>query len=146
MSVIASKPCHEEENSRLTEEDDWKMQLAFCKSRHTTTIEGVNCITQTWRMKERVRVFPPVPTSFVAFTINYVLDLTRWFPKFIYVYLCFFFFSDENRERSSGFMFECWRRPTGHRQDATVRTSRVLDRYLFWFIYIPAIPAAIAIM
>ncbi|XP_076243064.1 regulatory associated protein of MTOR complex 1 isoform X2 [Calliopsis andreniformis] len=55
MSVIASKPCYEEENSRLTEEDDWKIQLAFCKPRHTTPIEGVNCITQTWRMKERMK-------------------------------------------------------------------------------------------
>ncbi|KZC07312.1 Regulatory-associated protein of mTOR [Dufourea novaeangliae] len=55
MSVTASKPCHEEENSKLTEEDDWKIQLAFCKPRHTATIEGVNCITQTWRMKERMK-------------------------------------------------------------------------------------------
>ncbi|KAK9301643.1 hypothetical protein QLX08_006065 [Tetragonisca angustula] len=55
MSVIASKPCHEKENLKSTEEDDWKMQLAFCKPRHTATIEGVNCITQTWRMKERMK-------------------------------------------------------------------------------------------
>ncbi|XP_078048119.1 regulatory associated protein of MTOR complex 1 isoform X1 [Augochlora pura] len=55
MSVTASEPCHEEENSELTEEDDWKIQLAFCKPRHTATIEGVNCITQTWRMKERMK-------------------------------------------------------------------------------------------
>jgi hypothetical protein len=29
--------------------------LAFSDKRHTETIEGVNAITQTWRMKERVR-------------------------------------------------------------------------------------------
>lgn len=57
MSVITSKSCHEEENLKSTEEDDWKIQLAFCKSRHSATIEGVNCITQTWRMKERVCCF-----------------------------------------------------------------------------------------
>lgn len=56
MSVITSKSCHEEENLK-SEEDDWKIQLAFCKSRHNATIEGVNCITQTWRMKERVCYF-----------------------------------------------------------------------------------------
>lgn len=53
MSVIDAKSCHEEDNSNLTE-DDWKMPVAFQKPRHTTTIEGINCVTQTWRMKERV--------------------------------------------------------------------------------------------
>ena len=33
---------------------DWQLPLAFSKSRHTETIEGVTAITQTWRMKERV--------------------------------------------------------------------------------------------
>lgn len=42
---------------RAGDEEDWRMQLAFCKPRHNavTTIEYVNCISQTWRMKERVR-------------------------------------------------------------------------------------------
>lgn len=39
---------------RAGSDDDWQMQLAFCKPRHNGTIEGVNCISQTWRMKERV--------------------------------------------------------------------------------------------
>jgi regulator-associated protein of mTOR len=38
----------------LEEDEDWQLPLAFNKSRHMVTIEGVNCITQTWRMKERV--------------------------------------------------------------------------------------------
>lgn len=40
---------------RAGDEEDWRMQLAFCKPRHNATIEYVNCISQTWRMKERVR-------------------------------------------------------------------------------------------
>lgn len=40
---------------RAGDEEDWQMQLAFCKPRHNATIEYVNCISQTWRMKERVR-------------------------------------------------------------------------------------------
>ncbi|KAG7209721.1 hypothetical protein KM043_011355 [Ampulex compressa] len=55
MSVAVTKPCHEEECSRLNEEDDWRIPIAFGKNRHTATIEGVNCITQTWRMKERMK-------------------------------------------------------------------------------------------
>lgn len=35
---------------------DWDLPLSFTKSRHTETIEGVNAISQTWRMKERVKV------------------------------------------------------------------------------------------
>lgn len=34
---------------------DWDLPLTFTKSRHTDIIEGVNAISQTWRMKERVR-------------------------------------------------------------------------------------------
>lgn len=30
--------------------------LAFSDKRHTESIEGVNAITQTWRMKERVSI------------------------------------------------------------------------------------------
>lgn len=30
------------------------MPLSFTKDRHVEPIEGINCITQTWRMKERV--------------------------------------------------------------------------------------------
>ncbi|KAK2586076.1 hypothetical protein KPH14_008365 [Odynerus spinipes] len=54
MSVIDAKSCHEEDNLSSTE-DDWKMPVAFQKPRYTTTIEGINCVTQTWRMKERMK-------------------------------------------------------------------------------------------
>ncbi|XP_019699169.1 regulatory-associated protein of mTOR isoform X1 [Harpegnathos saltator] len=40
---------------RAGSEKDWQMQLAFCKPRHNGTIEGVNNISQTWRMKERMK-------------------------------------------------------------------------------------------
>ncbi|XP_014472593.1 PREDICTED: regulatory-associated protein of mTOR isoform X3 [Dinoponera quadriceps] len=40
---------------RAGSEQDWQMQLAFCKPRHNGTIEGVNYISQTWRMKERMK-------------------------------------------------------------------------------------------
>ncbi|XP_071567767.1 regulatory-associated protein of mTOR isoform X2 [Temnothorax nylanderi] len=40
---------------RAGDEEDWRMQLAFCKPRHNATIEYVNCISQTWRMKERMK-------------------------------------------------------------------------------------------
>ncbi|XP_011498096.1 PREDICTED: regulatory-associated protein of mTOR isoform X1 [Ceratosolen solmsi marchali] len=39
----------------LKDDEDWQLPLAFNKSRHMVTIEGVNCITQTWRMKERMK-------------------------------------------------------------------------------------------
>lgn len=35
---------------------DWNLPLSFTKSRHTEIIEGVNAISQTWRMKERVNM------------------------------------------------------------------------------------------
>ncbi|XP_063991237.1 regulatory-associated protein of mTOR isoform X1 [Diachasmimorpha longicaudata] len=35
--------------------EDWKMLIAFNKPRHIVSIEGVNCITQSWRMKERMK-------------------------------------------------------------------------------------------
>ncbi|KAK3908175.1 Regulatory-associated protein of mTOR [Frankliniella fusca] len=34
---------------------DWQLPLAFSKSRHTEAIEGATAITQTWRMKERMK-------------------------------------------------------------------------------------------
>lgn len=42
-------------NSGSEKEEDAAI-LAFSDKRHTETIEGVNAITQTWRMKERVRI------------------------------------------------------------------------------------------
>jgi regulator-associated protein of mTOR len=35
---------------------DWQLPISFVKKRHTEKIEGANAITQTWRMKERVRL------------------------------------------------------------------------------------------
>lgn len=42
------------ELERREKEEDWKLPIAFNKPRHTATIEGINCITQFWRLKERV--------------------------------------------------------------------------------------------
>jgi regulator-associated protein of mTOR len=55
----------EEDDSSI----DWQLPLSFVKKRHTEEIEGANAITQTWRMKERVRLFiccdinPSVPAE-----------------------------------------------------------------------------------
>lgn len=51
-----------ESNVNGNEENDYEKQtvsdkdlaLSFMQDRHLETIEGVECITQTWRMKERV--------------------------------------------------------------------------------------------
>ncbi|XP_063240592.1 LOW QUALITY PROTEIN: regulatory-associated protein of mTOR [Bacillus rossius redtenbacheri] len=44
---------------RTTREDDhnidWQLPLSFVKKRHTEEIVGVDAITQTWRMKERMK-------------------------------------------------------------------------------------------
>lgn len=59
MSDVGDKRKGDERNGqqhqhRQPDDVDWKLPIAFNKPRHTATIEGVNCITQTWRMKERV--------------------------------------------------------------------------------------------
>ena len=33
---------------------DWQLPLCFMKKRHREKIEGINCLPQSWRMKERV--------------------------------------------------------------------------------------------
>ena len=33
---------------------DWQLPLCFMKKRHKEQIDGVNCLPQSWRMKERV--------------------------------------------------------------------------------------------
>ncbi|XP_015588597.1 regulatory-associated protein of mTOR isoform X3 [Cephus cinctus] len=55
MSTLGTRICCEDEDSKQSEDEDWRMPIAFNKPRHTATIEGVNCITQTWRMKERMK-------------------------------------------------------------------------------------------
>lgn len=37
-------------------DDDSNLPNSFNKKRHTDTIEGINCISQSWRMKERVTI------------------------------------------------------------------------------------------
>ncbi|KAL0278568.1 UNVERIFIED_CONTAM: hypothetical protein PYX00_000353 [Menopon gallinae] len=39
----------------VTECVDWQLPLSFVKKRHSENIEGVNAITQTWRLKERMK-------------------------------------------------------------------------------------------
>ncbi|XP_044015926.1 regulatory-associated protein of mTOR isoform X2 [Aphidius gifuensis] len=36
-------------------DEDWNMPIAFNKQRHIANIEGINCLTQSWRMKERMK-------------------------------------------------------------------------------------------
>ena len=33
---------------------DWQLPLCFMKKRHKEKIEGIDCLPQSWRMKERV--------------------------------------------------------------------------------------------
>lgn len=56
----------------VTECIDWQLPLSFVKKRHTESIEGVNAITQTWRLKERVCTcaLPCTIFTFVYFVYN----------------------------------------------------------------------------
>lgn len=57
-STARTETTEENHTSIVSEEiSDREMPLSFVAERHLETIEGINCITQTWRMKERVRVF-----------------------------------------------------------------------------------------
>lgn len=57
---MASKIVINGEKKALGDNEDQKnisdkeLPLSFTHDRHLETIEGINCITQTWRMKERV--------------------------------------------------------------------------------------------
>lgn len=42
-------------NDSNTIEDDFKLPICFDKKRHTQKIEGIESITQSWRMKDRVK-------------------------------------------------------------------------------------------
>ena len=44
----------EEEEADMT---DWNLPLAFMKKRHCEKIEGSKALAQSWRMKDRVRMF-----------------------------------------------------------------------------------------
>lgn len=56
--LVLSKMVEKKENGDVETEEqqitDWNLPLTFTKNRHTELIEGVNAISQTWRMKERV--------------------------------------------------------------------------------------------
>lgn len=51
---MGEKQENEDVESKDKEITDWDLPLSFTNSRHTEAIEGVNAISQTWRMKERV--------------------------------------------------------------------------------------------
>ncbi|XP_023246408.1 regulatory-associated protein of mTOR isoform X2 [Copidosoma floridanum] len=40
---------------QITYDEDWIMPIAFSKSKHSLTIEAVNYISQSWRMKDRMK-------------------------------------------------------------------------------------------
>ncbi|KAK9500893.1 hypothetical protein O3M35_002064 [Rhynocoris fuscipes] len=54
--MAANKPEIGEEEINKTEcYSDWDLPIAFSKKRHTETIEGIDTVAQTWRMKERMK-------------------------------------------------------------------------------------------
>lgn len=61
-----SKRTQQQQHMVAEDDEDWLLALAFIKPRHTVTIEGINCISQTWRMKERVSVFATVVVSVIV--------------------------------------------------------------------------------
>ncbi|XP_024080939.1 regulatory-associated protein of mTOR isoform X2 [Cimex lectularius] len=53
---IAASACEKKsEEEESAECSDWNLPLAFSKKRHVEPIEGETTITQTWRMKERMK-------------------------------------------------------------------------------------------
>lgn len=44
----------EKQSEKETTVSDKNLPLSFTEDRHLEPIEGVECVTQTWRMKERV--------------------------------------------------------------------------------------------
>jgi hypothetical protein len=65
--ILNSNHNGEEDDSSI----DWQLPISFVKKRHIEKIEGANAITQTWRMKERVRLFEYCHIiPFVSFKIH----------------------------------------------------------------------------
>lgn len=56
MIAVGKEAEEEDFGSDGAEFGDWQMPLAFMKKRHTEAIEGSKTVTQSWRMKERVRL------------------------------------------------------------------------------------------
>lgn len=52
---VKSDDTVDDEKSNITDKD---LPLSFNEERHLEIIGGINCITQTWRMKERVSISP----------------------------------------------------------------------------------------
>lgn len=85
---------------------DKNLPLSFTEDRHLEAIEGVESVTQTWRMKERVS--NPIEQFFLLNNI----------------------FLDENSECGSCVVLECRRRSTGCIKNAAMCSPRVLDWYV----------------
>lgn len=70
-------------------DDDSNLPNSFNKKRHTDTIEGINCISQSWRMKERVIILSFVcldgPTKHVKYIL--IMELIYFQMKTVSVAL-----------------------------------------------------------
>ncbi|KAF5293532.1 hypothetical protein FQA39_LY03017 [Lamprigera yunnana] len=57
MITMTSDNLKDEDGQKNNEEKitDRDLSLSFVQNRHTEVIEGINCLTQTWRMKERMK-------------------------------------------------------------------------------------------
>lgn len=95
---------------------DWDLPLSFTKSRHTEIIEGVNAISQTWRMKERVSLDRRWDKNF-SFRHMSKTWITSIFP-------------DENCQCCSSFVPKRRSGSSGYCKDSTVCTIGMLDRYV----------------
>lgn len=84
-----------EEDVYITDKD---LPLSFNNDRHLEIIGGINCITQTWRMKERV-------------SPQHKSTLTRDITSQI---------ADENSECSLGVVLERRRRSAGYHENPTL--------------------------
>ena len=100
-STVNGTDENEHEKETVSDKD---LPLSFMQDRHLGPIEGVECITQTWRMKERVSRPLSLCTPFYC----YVLD--------------------ENRQCSPRPVLKRRRGPPRRAQNAALRPPRVLDR------------------
>ena len=54
-TVPVGKEAEEDDVDEVFDLEESRYPLAFTEKRHTEKIEGSTTLTQTWRMKERVR-------------------------------------------------------------------------------------------
>lgn len=85
--IEVSEKC--DENS--TKDEDPDLPISFNQRRHTQVIEGVNCINQSWRMKDRVSVF-------------FFFSHSRKIQFFFYLLII----TDENCKCCPCLMLKCW--------------------------------------